>query len=108
MNTYNFNKSISSLFKLGFIALAILGLSLTAQAGSIEVSSSTHQVSSELIDLSDQQGEVLQSQQPSCGDDLQDGSVASTIGNDSLTPNTSWALHLLLCRQHRLLHRCRQ
>ena len=98
MNTYNFNKWISCLFKLGFIALAILGLSLTAQASSAQLSSA--QLSSALansdLSVESSQSETLQStlpQQPSCANSTylqNEGSVASTIGNDSLTPNTSW------------------
>ena len=48
MNTCTFKKYISCLFKLGFIALAILGLSFAAQAGSLGVVSSAQLSSAQL------------------------------------------------------------
>ena len=50
------------------------------------MSSATHQVSAELIDLSDQQGEALQSLQPDCSHEL------ASLDSDGFSPEgvDSW------------------
>ena len=95
MNTCTFKKYISCLFKLGFIALAILGLSFAAQAGSLGVVSSA-QLSSNLSDLSlsDQQDKTLQSTQPqlpSCSNSSELDFASSTGTIQQISPANACA-----------------
>ena len=97
MNTCNFKKSISCLFKLGFIALAILGLSFAAQAGSIGVVSSAQLSSSSSLSdlsLSEQQDKTLQSTQPqlpSCSNSSELDFASSTGTIQQISPANACA-----------------
>ena len=70
MNT--FTKYINCFLKFAFIALGIGALAMTAQAGSLDISTADVQISSAMEDFYDQkiQSEARQSL-PSCGGEVQ-------------------------------------